>query len=66
LAELTKNDYICGMEKLLNFDFQLLNQGFSKLDATWNFGPICSRFTRIYYVSEGEGWVSVGISHIEA
>lgn len=47
------------MEKLLNFDFQLLNQGFSKLDATWNFGPICSSFTRIYYVSEGEGWVTM-------
>lgn len=48
------------MEQTLNFDFSLLNQGYAQTDGDWNFGPICSSFSRIYYVTEGTGSVIFG------
>lgn len=48
------------MKQTFNFDFQLLNQGFSQMNGTWNFGPICSSFTRIYYVTDGKAHVVFG------
>ena len=47
------------MENSINFDFQLLNLGYNRVFSNWNFGPICSSFTRIYYVTEGEGVVTI-------
>ncbi len=47
------------MENSINFDFQLLNLGHNRVSSNWNFGPICSSFTRIYYVTEGEGLVTI-------
>lgn len=41
------------------FDFALLNQGYYKGD-NWNFGPICSSFTRLYLVKEGIATVDIG------
>ena len=40
--------------------FTLLHQGYVRHVANWNFGPICSCFTRIYYVSEGAATVVIG------
>lgn len=36
-----------------SFDFALLNQGYKLHHADWNFGPICSGFSRIYWVDKG-------------
>lgn len=40
-----------------NIEFILLNIGFSKLDANWNWENVSSPFARLYYVSEGEASV---------
>lgn len=42
-----------------NFDFHLLNQGYASLNGSWNYGPINSSFTRIYYVTDGESTVTI-------
>ena len=47
------------MKNSVNFDFQLLNLGYTKVSSDWNFGPICSSFTRMYYVTEGESFVTI-------
>jgi len=41
------------------FDFALLNQGYYK-GNNWNFGPICSSFTRLYLVKEGTANIDIG------
>lgn len=63
------NPYICiGYTAFLlfimkTFDFALLNQGHFRGD-NWNFGPVCSGFTRIYLVDEGEAVMKfAGRSH---
>lgn len=38
-------------------DFILLNIGYSELNANWNWKKVCSPFSRIYYVTEGEAKV---------
>ena len=43
---------------MATFDFALLNQGAVKHDRDWNFGPICSSFSRIYWMEEGEAQVT--------
>lgn len=43
------------------FDFVLLNQGYAMHNGDWNFGPICSSFTRIYWVRDGEAVVRMGM-----
>lgn len=37
-----------------NFNFILLNVGYSEFNADWNWHTIYSPFARIYYVTEGE------------
>ncbi len=44
------------------FDFALLNQGYAYHNADWNFGPICSSFSRIYWVKEGEAKIKMGMT----
>ena len=44
----------------LSFDFALLNQGTVLHRGDWNFGPICSSFSRIYYVTRGRATVTLG------
>lgn len=36
---------------------QMLNVGFVRHDGDWNWKDVCSPFTRIYYVTEGEAMV---------
>ena len=44
----------------LNFNFILLTQGIAyHCPNTWNFGPICSSFSRFYYVTKGEANVKI-------
>ena len=40
------------------FDYALLNLGHIWHKREWNFGPICSSFSRIYWVDEGEAQVT--------
>ena len=41
------------LKDMATFDFALLNQGHVVHNRDWNFGPICSRFTRIYWIDKG-------------
>ena len=41
------------------FDFAVLNQGHFH-GSNWNFGPICSGFSRLYLVDEGEAMIKFG------
>lgn len=41
-------------------NFLILNIGHALHDSDWNFHNIISPFTRIYYVTKGEGYVSIG------
>ena len=41
------------------FDLAILNQGHF-LGNNWNFGPICSGFSRLYLVDEGEAKIKFG------
>ena len=43
---------------MATFDFALLNQAFVKHDNDWNFGPVCSSFSRIYWMTEGTAYVT--------
>lgn len=45
---------------MATFDFALLNQGAVRHDKDWNFGPICSSFSRIYWMEEGQAQVTFG------
>ena len=42
------------------FDLALLNQGAAKHNRDWNFGPICSSFSRIYWMEKGHATVTIG------
>ncbi|MDR0414160.1 MAG: AraC family transcriptional regulator [Prevotellaceae bacterium] len=43
-----------------NLNLQLLNVGFSELNANWNWKKVCSPFARIYYVKSGRARAHVG------
>lgn len=43
---------------MATFDFVILNQGYITNYSDWNFGPICSGFTRIYWMDKGEAYVT--------
>ena len=47
------------MDEYSNFDLIVLNAGYSRHNSDWNFGPICSSFSRIYLVSEGSAFVEI-------
>lgn len=40
--------------------FSLLNVGYANNNEHWNYGPICSSFSRIYLVTKGEAFVETG------
>lgn len=42
------------------FDFALLNQGHVVHNCDWNFGPVCSSFTRIYWIDRGYAHMTFG------
>lgn len=37
----------------------MLNAGYAELYADWNWKNVCSPFTRLYYVTEGEAWLDL-------
>lgn len=41
-----------------NMDLSLLNVGFANHHADWNFGPVCSAVTRLYWTVEGNASVT--------
>lgn len=41
------------------YDFKLLNIGYARHQGDWNFEHICSPFSRIYWVTEGKGEVTL-------
>lgn len=43
----------------MNYDFTLLSIGYAQNNGDWNFEHICSSFTRIYWVTEGCGEVTL-------
>ena len=43
----------------MNYDFTLLSIGYAQHNGDWNFEHICSSFTRIYWVTEGCGEVTL-------
>lgn len=45
---------------MATFDFALLHLGHAHHHREWDFGPICSSFTRLYWVDEGEAQVTIG------
>lgn len=40
-------------------ELTLLNAGWAKDDERWNFGPICSTYMRIYWVTRGSAYVTL-------
>lgn len=48
------------MPKNTAIRFSLLNVGFAADNDQWNFGPICSSFSRIYLVTKGSAFVEFG------
>ena len=45
---------------MATFDFSLLNQGHVVHNRDWNFGPICSSFSRIYWIDKGYAHMTFG------
>src|SRR5574344_11413 len=45
-------------EVLDTVELSLLNVGRADLNADWNFGPICSAVSRLYWITEGEACVT--------
>lgn len=45
---------------MATFDFALLNLGHVVHNCDWNFGPICSSFTRIYWMEKGYAHMTFG------
>ena len=46
-------------ERIPYHQLVLLNAGWAKDDEKWNFGPICSAFMRIYWVTKGSATVTM-------
>lgn len=36
---------------------RMFENGYARLNSTWNMRDVCSPYTRIYYVYDGEGWI---------
>lgn len=47
------------MTDSLSYDLALLNVGYAIHYGDWNFGPICSNISRIYYVTKGQANVII-------
>lgn len=44
--------------RLFKYNFSLLHIDYVKLDQKWNYRNIVSPYYRIYFIDEGEGWLS--------
>lgn len=45
-------------KKLLGYNFSLLHVDYVKLNEKWNYPNVISPYFRIYYIDEGEGYIS--------
>lgn len=45
-------------KRLLKHNFSLLHVNYVKLNEKWNYANVISLYFRIYYIDEGEGFVS--------
>ena len=45
---------------MATFDFSLLNLGYIEHNSDWNFGPVCSSFSRIYWIEQGYAYITFG------
>jgi AraC-like DNA-binding protein len=52
-----KNDRM--KDEIDNLELSLLNIGYAKHHADWNFGPICGAVSRIYWITEGIAYVTI-------
>src|SRR5918995_3747395 len=45
-------------KRLLRHNFSLLHVNYVKLNEKWNYANVISPYFRIYYIDEGEGFIS--------
>ena len=45
-------------KRLLGHHFSLLHADYVKLNEKWNYANVISPYFRIYYIDEGEGFIS--------
>lgn|SRR5574344_705328 len=46
-------------DEIDNLELSLLNIGYARHNADWNFGPISGAVSRIYWVTEGSAYVTI-------
>jgi len=46
-------------DEIDSMELSLLNIGYAKHNADWNFGPICGAVSRIYWATEGSAYVTI-------
>jgi len=46
--------------RIIKHSFALLNVDYVRLDDKWNYKNVISPYYRIYYIDEGEGYISAG------
>jgi AraC-like DNA-binding protein len=51
--------------RLLRHNFSLLHLDYVKLNNKWNYGNVISPYFRIYYIDDGEGFISTGQEKIK-
>jgi AraC-like DNA-binding protein len=51
--------------RLLRHNFSLLHLDYVKLNNKWNYGNVISPYFRIYYIDEGEGFISTAQEKIK-
>lgn len=52
-------------KRLLRHNFSLLHLDYVKLNAKWNYTNVISPYFRIYYIDEGEGFISTAQEKIK-
>jgi AraC-like DNA-binding protein len=46
-------------DEIDSLELSLMNVGYGEFDGDWNFGPICSAVSRVYWVTEGKAFVTL-------
>ena len=46
-------------DEIDNMELSLLNIGYAKHNADWNFGPICGAVSRVYWATEDSAYVTI-------
>lgn len=55
---LSKNDFKIMSKNIFKYFFSLLHIDYVKLDQKWNYNNVISPYYRLYYIEEGNGFVS--------